>query len=71
MTHAEDVHNARQCGGYASKGDAAKRLASACAEVEAWTETLAERQRLAEEMKTARALHYVTIAALYEMAVGL
>jgi hypothetical protein len=62
MTHAEDVHNARQWGGYASKADAEKRLASARAEVETWQDTLRERTRLAEEMGTGRALAYATIA---------
>lgn len=64
MTHTEDLHNARQWGGYASKGDAQKRLEGARAELATWVDTVTERQRLADEMQTARALAYVAIAEL-------
>lgn len=64
MSHAEDVHNARQWGGYGSKTDAQKRHGYALANAETWRDTIREREAIAAELGTERARVYVEVARL-------
>lgn len=82
VSDPEAIHNVANYGGYASKGDAQKRLEWARGELATWEDTLRDRERLAGEIGSARAALYVEIAqkrvdnargivALYERAVRL